>query len=144
MQQPDEKIRVIAIALIFHKGRLLVEAVHHPDRSIKGWRPPGGGMEFGERAEDTLVREFQEEFGVLVKPGKRVAVFENHFIHGPGPGHEIVFVHQAMLVDDALTLKDEFTFNENGATALARWIETTRFQSGAETLYPHGLLPFLQ
>jgi ADP-ribose pyrophosphatase YjhB (NUDIX family) len=90
MQQPYEKLRVIAIAQIFHEGRLLVEAVHNPDRSIKGWRPPGGGMEFGETAKQTLTREFLEEFGEEVRVGTRVAVIENHFAHGGKRGHDCV------------------------------------------------------
>jgi ADP-ribose pyrophosphatase YjhB (NUDIX family) len=143
MQQLDEKLRVIAIALIFHEGRLLVEAVHHPDRSIKGWRPPGGGMEFGEMAEQTLAREFLEEFGEEVRIGQRVAVIENHFAHGGKRGHEIVFVHKAELVRDVLTQRTEFMFNENGDPTLARWVRVQSFKDAAEQLFPEGLLPHL-
>jgi ADP-ribose pyrophosphatase YjhB (NUDIX family) len=143
MWRPHEKIRVIAIALIYHNGRLLVEAVHNDDRSIKGWRPPGGGMEFGETAEQTLGREFMEEFGAAINVGKRIAVIENHFAHGGKRGHEIVFVHDAKLREDTLTKREEFMFNENGDPALARWVKVEDFTSGAETLFPAGLIDWI-
>jgi ADP-ribose pyrophosphatase YjhB (NUDIX family) len=138
-----EKIRVIAIALIHHQGRILVEAVHNEDRSIKGWRPPGGGMEFGEAAEQTLAREFLEEFGEEIAVGERLAVIENRFAHGGRNGHEIVFVHSAALVRDRLAQKTEFMFNENGEPALARWVDVHAFKSRAEQLFPAGLLDHL-
>jgi 8-oxo-dGTP diphosphatase len=30
------------------------------------WSPPGGGLEFGESAEEALIREFKEETGLTV------------------------------------------------------------------------------
>jgi 8-oxo-dGTP diphosphatase len=43
------------------------------------WEFPGGKVEDGETDTDALIREFQEEFSVAVKVGKRLAqaVFEN-------------------------------------------------------------------
>ena len=44
------------------------------------FRLPGGGIEFGETAEQTLQREFAEEFGVEIKVGRRLGVAENIFV----------------------------------------------------------------
>lgn len=33
------------------------------------WAPPGGGIEFGEQAQDCLVREFKEETGLDIEVG---------------------------------------------------------------------------
>jgi ADP-ribose pyrophosphatase YjhB (NUDIX family) len=143
MWRPHEKIRVIAIALIRHNNRLLVEAVHNDDRSIRGWRPPGGGMEFGETAEQTLAREFLEEFGATLKVGKRVAVMENLFAHGGQRGHEIVFVHESEFFDQKLLEQKEFMFNEDGEPALARWVDVSEFVEGTETLFPAGLTKYV-
>ncbi|MDF2546173.1 MAG: hydrolase [Anaerosolibacter sp.] len=38
----------------------------------KWWDLPGGRMEFGENAEETLAREIKEELGVKIKPIKLI------------------------------------------------------------------------
>ncbi|MDR0760613.1 MAG: (deoxy)nucleoside triphosphate pyrophosphohydrolase [Treponema sp.] len=44
------------------------------------WEFPGGKVEAGESDEEALVREFQEEFSVTVRPGSFLASvsFEHH------------------------------------------------------------------
>lgn len=44
------------------------------------WEFPGGKVEEGESDGDALIREYQEEFGVAVKPGAFLgtASFEHH------------------------------------------------------------------
>lgn len=34
------------------------------------WAPPGGGIDFGMNATETLIKEFREETGLRVKPGR--------------------------------------------------------------------------
>src|SRR5262249_32700075 len=40
------------------------------------WVIPGGTVELGETLQEALVREIQEETGVLVRPGDVVLVFD--------------------------------------------------------------------
>jgi 8-oxo-dGTP diphosphatase len=40
------------------------------------WAPPGGGMEFGQSAEQNLTREFREETGLVVRVGRLMFVTE--------------------------------------------------------------------
>ena len=35
--------------------------------NIKGYRPPGGGVEFGETAAEAVQREFTEELGFAIE-----------------------------------------------------------------------------
>ncbi|MCF0055725.1 NUDIX hydrolase [Dyadobacter sp. CY356] len=53
------------------------------------WSPPGGGMQFGESAAETLKREFQEETGLIVEAGEML--FVNEFIQPPLHAVELFF-----------------------------------------------------
>lgn len=55
-------------ALILRKNKFLV--MHNNGVKADLWELPGGRMEFGETAEETLKREIMEETGLIVSPIK--------------------------------------------------------------------------
>jgi 8-oxo-dGTP diphosphatase len=62
-------------AVILNRNRvLLVERAKPP---LKGyWSLPGGVLETGERIEQGVCREVQEETGLVVKPLRVIEIFE--------------------------------------------------------------------
>lgn len=46
-------------------------------RDNRHWEPPGGVVEPGEAILDCLVREVQEETGLIVEPGRLTGVYQN-------------------------------------------------------------------
>jgi 8-oxo-dGTP diphosphatase len=60
-------VLVAACALIDVDGRVLIS--QRPEgKALAGlWEFPGGKIEAGERPEDTLIRELDEELGIAVK-----------------------------------------------------------------------------
>jgi 8-oxo-dGTP diphosphatase len=57
------------------------------------WSPPGGGIEFGKTAEMTLIREFDEETGLIVEVDR--FQFACEFLQEPLHALELFFhVHQ--------------------------------------------------
>jgi len=62
---PDHNVvLVVACALIDEDGRVLL-AKRPQGRSFAGlWEFPGGKVEPGERPEDAIIRELQEELGI--------------------------------------------------------------------------------
>ena len=59
---------VVACALFDVDGRVLV-AQRPEGKALAGlWEFPGGKVEAGERPEETLIRELDEELGIVVKP----------------------------------------------------------------------------
>jgi 8-oxo-dGTP diphosphatase len=53
------------------------------------WAPPGGGIELGQTVEETLVREFEEETGIIVRAGQ--FKFACEFINEPLHSIELFF-----------------------------------------------------
>jgi 8-oxo-dGTP diphosphatase len=70
---------VAACALIDTDGRVLI-AQRPPDKPMAGlWEFPGGKVEQGERPEDTLIRELNEELGIVVdEPCLAPLAFASH------------------------------------------------------------------
>jgi 8-oxo-dGTP diphosphatase len=60
-------VLVVACALIDPDGRVLL-AERPAGKNLAGlWEFPGGKLEAGERPEETLIRELNEELGITVK-----------------------------------------------------------------------------
>jgi len=69
-------LRPAAYALIVHDGKLLLLKMRHTGK----YHLPGGGIHIGERMEETLKREAQEETGIEID-GVRFAHFEEVFFY---------------------------------------------------------------
>lgn len=62
-------------AVLIHEGRVLL--IRRGKEPLRGrWVVPGGTVEVGETLEQALVREVQEETGLVVKPMEVVTVFD--------------------------------------------------------------------
>jgi 8-oxo-dGTP diphosphatase len=65
--EPRRLLLVAACALVDTDGRILL-AQRPEGKSLAGlWEFPGGKVEIGETPEETLVRELQEELGIVTK-----------------------------------------------------------------------------
>ncbi len=65
---PDRERRTVVAAVIEDDGGRVLLARRRPGTHLAGlWEFPGGGVEAGETAEEALVRELEEELGVVVE-----------------------------------------------------------------------------
>lgn len=66
--QKNPTMIVVAAALADPSGRVLLQR-RAPGRAMAGlWEFPGGKVEAGELPEEALVRELEEELGIVVEP----------------------------------------------------------------------------
>ena len=136
--RPPRRIRVIALGLLWRDGRLLVAEVRDDAGRLKGVRPLGGGVAFGETWRQALRREMREELGLDVVLRGEAQVIENIFSHEGETGHEIVFLAAVEADLSALPAGDAFAFREDhGAAQLARWVDP--HAPDAPPLFPVGL-----
>ena len=131
-------IRPIAIAIIEDRGRLLVfEGADRVNNRVY-YRPLGGGIEGGELAADSVVREVREEIGAEIRVTKSLGVIENLFTLNGESRHEIVFVFAATLVDGA---REQYNAREaDGSEMVVSWVALEEFRRGRVRLVPEGLL----
>ncbi len=137
-------IRVKSVCVVRHDGRLLLAEGYDPGKDQHYLIPIGGGVEFGEASAETAQREMLEEIGVELATPTLLGVSENRFEYEGVPGHEIVFVYEAALVDESLYEQAEFAGVEtSGGTFRALWVPEAEALSGARPLYPDGLTAML-
>lgn len=119
----ENKIRPLAVAIVRNGERLLAVRGYDKCKNEYFYRLIGGGVEFGETAEESLRREFMEELSVELVNVRQVAVRENIFVYENHPGHEITFIFEADLADNKLYEQEKILFSETmPAAQYAEWI----------------------
>jgi len=136
---PAPAVTVKVVGLAWRGEELLVTEVEDSEGRVKGLRPLGGTIEFGETREAALTREFDEELGCEVSVVGPWHAFENIYRHEGATGHEFVFAAAVRLGDDALYRRDSFDYLEHeGTRCRAVWLDPLRLPPGVQ-LYPDGL-----
>jgi len=139
----QQRIRPLALCVLSHDGRILVNEAHDPVKGQSYGRPLGGGIEFGEPSELAVVREIREELGAEVTNLRFLGTLENIFTNLGNPGHEIVQVYDGDFVDRALYQRPFLPGAESDGTPFqAHWRARSYF-SAALPLFPDGLTELL-
>ncbi|WP_136056060.1 NUDIX domain-containing protein [Microbacterium sp. K24] len=135
-------IRNIAVGLPVKEGHLLALEGTDRSRGLEFLRAIGGGIEFGERAEEALHREFMEELGVRLEAVALLGVSENIFTYEGVPGHEICHIFTVESAEiDAVPLDAELHVLDEGSPV--RWVPISDIRSGDRTLFPTGATELL-
>lgn len=106
----SNQVRVRVVGILIEDEKILL--LKHNSLGELGylWSPPGGGVEFGETAEEALVREFKEETNLIVDIQE--FLFTNEMINGKLHAIELFFLVKRVSGEIKLGSDPEFT-NEN-------------------------------
>lgn len=139
--RPASHIRFKALGLHWRGDGLLAAEVLDDAGRVKGVRPLGGSVMFGETAEDALIREFREELGITVRPLGQPFFMENIYRHEGHVGHEILAIFDVAFPDGAFATETRIEFLEdNGAKCFAEWFDPRALDlPDGPALFPEGL-----
>lgn len=140
----QRKPRVVALAWIRRPGtnEILVSNSRDEVIGVRFQRLFGGGVDFGERGEESLRRELREELGVELGAARLAGVVENLFVFEGYPGHEVMLVFETELGDESLYAKETFEGIED-EPKIGVWRDLDQPDSDVP-LYPPGLLDELE
>lgn len=139
MWRPAKVVRVKVLGLAWRGERLLAAEVEADDGRIKGVRPLGGTIEFGETREEALAREFLEELGTRIRITGPWLAMENIYRHEGHVGHEIIFAADVAFEDPTIADREIIAFDEGGIPSRARWFGPAELAAEGLELYPVGL-----
>lgn len=135
-------IRNIAVGLPVKQGHVLALSGTDRSRGLDFLRAIGGGIEFGERAEEALHREFGEELGVTLQTAELLGVRDNIFTYEGVPGHEIAHIYAVRSIElDAVPLDAELHVLDEGSPV--RWVPIAEVRDGTRPLFPDGATELL-
>jgi len=138
----EKKPRAVALGIVERKGKILVGEGYDKLKDQHFYRPIGGGIEFLEKAEDTLKREFKEEIGKEVKAIKFLGVTENIFSYEGNDGHEIIMLYSGEIADK--DYEEVYHVVDGNKPFDAVWIDKNEFVNNNKILYPEKVVEFLK
>ncbi|MFW2542289.1 NUDIX hydrolase [Primorskyibacter sp. 2E107] len=143
--RPAPRIRLKALGLHWRGGRLLAAEVRDDSGRVKGVRPLGGTVEFGETLEAAVIREFHEELGIVVTAHGPPVFMENIYSHEGSLGHEILALFEVTFPPEAFAGVTRIDFTEDsGVACAAEWVALEALDlPGQPKLYPDGLKALL-
>ncbi|QFT90897.1 hypothetical protein FIU87_19815 [Bacillus sp. THAF10] len=148
MSQPSQLLRPRAntLGVLVRDSYILLEEQtgRHSGGTDNFYRPIGGTIELGERSDETLIREYQEEINAKIEIKSYIACLENIYTIENVTGHEITQLYEVKFMDHALYQKEEFQVTEPGKTSTAKWIPLQKVLNDEIILYPIGLKEILQ
>lgn len=135
-----KQIRPIALGLAIKNNKVLVSEGYDKVKDQTFYRCLGGGIEFLEKSDEALKREFKEEIGADVTVKDFLGLEENIFTFNGKNGHELIFIYTVDVKD--CDYKDEYTIIDE-VDSFAKWMDIEQFKSGKEILYPTAVIEYL-
>lgn len=107
---------VRAYGILIHDGAVALVRSSNPQHQPPLWWLPGGGIDFGETPEETLVREFREETGLSIHQPELFSVTSDVRRRPNGDG-----IHTVRIIYTVSYLSGDLTHEVHGTTDHASW-----------------------
>ncbi len=136
-----KEIRPIVLGIAIRDNKLLVSEGYDKVKKQTFYRCLGGGIEFQEKSEEALKREFMEELGIDIEVGDFVGIAENIFTFETKKAHEIVLFYNIKIKDE--DYKEKYNIMDEKEKTLACWVDINDFKDKKKILYPEEIFKYL-
>jgi len=135
-----KEIRPIALGLAVKDGKVLVSEGYDKIKNQTFYRCLGGGIEFLEKSDEALKREFKEEIAADIVVKDLLDVAENIFTYEGKNAHEIIFIYSVDVKDSDYKEQYEILDQPNH---FAKWIDINKFKNKEALIYPEEIIKYL-
>ena len=136
-----KEIRPIVLGLVRKDNKILVSKGYDESKEQEFYRCLGGGIEFLEKSEGALKREFKEQLNIEIKVGKFLGISENIFNYKGKNAHELVLFYDAYIDDK--DYKEKYNVIDDDSETEAIWIDIDKFKNNELILYPEQIFKYL-
>ena len=136
-----KEIRPIALGLAIKDNKLLVSEGFDKVKNETFYRCLGGGIEFLEKSEEALKREFLEEINVDIVVKDFLGISENIFTYQGKNAHELILFYSIEISDE--NYQEEYKVIDDHGETIAKWIDIEEFKNKNKILYPEEVFKYI-
>ncbi len=136
-----KEIRPIALGLAIKNNKLLVSEGFDKVKNETFYRCLGGGIEFLEKSEEALKREFLEEINVDITVKGFLGISENIFTYQGKKAHELILFYSIEISDE--NYQEEYKVIDDHGETIAKWIDIDEFKNKNKILYPEEVFKYI-
>ena len=136
-----KEIRPIALGLAVKNNKLLVSEGFDKVKNETFYRCLGGGIEFLEKSEEALKREFLEEINIDITVKDFLGISENIFTYQGKKAHELILFYSIDISDE--NYKEEYKVIDDHGETIAKWIDINEFKNKNKILYPEEVFKYI-
>lgn len=136
-----KEIRPIALGLTIKNNKLLVSEGFDKVKNETFYRCLGGGIEFLEKSEEALKREFLEEINVDITVKDFLGISENIFTYQGKKAHELILFYSIEIPDK--NYQEEYKVIDDHGETIAKWIDIDEFKNKNKILYPEEVFKYI-
>lgn len=136
-----KEIRPIALGLAIKNNKLLVSESFDKVKNETFYRCLGGGIEFLEKSEEALKREFLEEINVDITVKDFLGISENIFTYQGKKAHELILFYSIEISDE--NYQEEYKVIDDHGETIAKWIDINEFKNKNKILYPEEVFKYI-
>ena len=136
-----KEIRPIALGLVIKDNKLLVSEGFDKVKNEIFYRCLGGGIEFLEKSEEALKREFLEEINVDIAVKDFLGISENIFTYQGKNAHELILFYSIEISDE--NYQEEYKVIDDHGETIAKWIDINEFKNKNKILYPEEVFKYI-
>ena len=136
-----KEIRPIVLGLAIKNNKILVSEGYDKVKDETFYRCLCGGIEFLEKSEEDLKREFMEEINIDITVRDFLGISENIFTCQGKKAHELILFYSIEISDK--NYQEEYKVIDDHGETIAKWIDIKEFKNKNKILYPEEIFKYI-